>query len=167
MHERVPAPCSTIRRRPRHQAGAAGTRAESHKWGRCYLHFCQKYHHHPADAKRLPLFLEKLAAKGQTATQRAQAHCAVDYDSVFVSPQVQSWRDDAAAPIAPKDAEEGSTAKEPKSVLGAYQVREAQAQFLTPATGTRDQLTAAWEAVDGKLKAEIRLRHYAPKTLQA
>lgn len=138
-----------------------------HKWVRFSRHCCQKYRHHPADAKTLPLFLEKLAAKGQTATQRAQAHGAVEYYSVFLSPQVRSWRDDAAAPTAPNNAEDGSTVKEPESVIDAYQVREAQARFLTPANGTRDQLNAAWEAVEGQLKAEILLRHYSPKTLQA
>ena len=50
-----------------------------HKWVRFYLHFCQKYRHRPADAKSLPLFLGKLAAKGQTAAERAQEQCAVDY----------------------------------------------------------------------------------------
>jgi hypothetical protein len=49
-----------------------------HKWVRFYLHFCQKSRHRPADAKSLPLFVEKLAAKRQTAAQQAQAQRAVD-----------------------------------------------------------------------------------------
>ena len=63
-----------------------------HKWVRFYLHFCQKYHHRPADSQSLPVFLGKLASKGQTAAQRAQAQCAVDYYSVFLSPEVPSVR---------------------------------------------------------------------------
>jgi hypothetical protein len=60
-----------------------------HKWVRFYLHFCRKYRHSPT-AKSLPLFIEKLASKNQTAAQQAQARCAVDYDAVFLPPEVQS-----------------------------------------------------------------------------
>src|SRR5918995_3076763 len=69
-----------------------------HKWVRFYLHFCQKSRHHPADSKSLPLFLGKLASKGQTADQRAQAQCAVEYYAVFLSPEVRSLRSDDAVP---------------------------------------------------------------------
>jgi hypothetical protein len=82
------------------------------KWVRFSLHFCQMYRHHPADSTSLPLFLGKLASKGQTSEQRAQAPCAVEYDSVFLSPQVPSLRDDdAVAPRAPKDGEDSLAAR--------------------------------------------------------
>ncbi len=77
------------------------------------------------------MFLEKLASKGQTAAQRAQAQCAVQYDAVRLSSEGPSWRDDAGAPTAPKDGEDGFTAKKPESVIGASQGMETQAQFLT------------------------------------
>src|SRR5215475_7751932 len=90
-----------------------------HKWVRFYLHFCQKYRHNPAESKSLQLFLGKLASKGQTAAQRAQAHCAVDYDAGFLSPAVPSWRsDDAGAPTAPTDGEDGLAARKPESIIG-------------------------------------------------
>ena len=44
---------------------------------------------------------------------------------------------------------------------------EAHAQFLMQANGAREQTNAAWHEVEGKLKDEILLRHYSPKTLQA
>jgi integron integrase len=113
------------------------------------------------------LFLEKLASKGQTAAQRAQAQCAVEYYAVFLSSEGPSWRDDdTGAPTAPKDGEDGFTAKKPESDIGAAQVMEAHAQFLMQANGAREQTNTAWHEVEGKLKDEILLRHYSPKTLQ-
>ena len=44
---------------------------------------------------------------------------------------------------------------------------EAHAHVLVQANGARDQTHAAWQEVEAKLKDEILLRHYSPKTLQA
>jgi integron integrase len=138
-----------------------------HKWVRFYLHFCQKYRHNPTESKSLQLFMGKLASKGQTAAQRAQAHCAVDYYAVFLSAEVPSWRDDAGAPTAPKDGEDGRAARKPESVIGPSPRMEERAHVLVQANGARDQTNAAWREVEAKLKDEILLRHYSPKTLQA
>ena len=59
----------------------------SHTWVRFYRHFCQKYRPRPADAKSLPLCVEKLASKRHTAAQQAQAQRAVEYSAVFLSPE--------------------------------------------------------------------------------
>ncbi len=40
---------------------------------RFYLHFCNKYGHQPGNLGSLPLFIAKLASKGQTVKQQAQA----------------------------------------------------------------------------------------------
>jgi len=82
-----------------------------HTWVQFYLHCCQKYRHHPADSQSLPLFPGKLASNGQTAAQRAQAQCAVDYYSVFLAPEVRAFPDDdAVAPTAPNDGADGLAA---------------------------------------------------------
>jgi hypothetical protein len=139
-----------------------------HTWVRFYRHFCQKYRHRPADSKSLPLFLGKLASKRQTAAQRAQAHCAVDYDAVCLSPEVRPLRDDdAVAPTAPTDGADGLAARKLESVIGPSRRMEAHAHVLVQADGASEQTNAAWRAVQGKLTDEILLRHYAPKTLQA
>jgi hypothetical protein len=137
-------------------------------WVRFYLHFCQKYHHRPADSKSLQLFLGKLASKSQTAAQRAQAQCAVEYYSVFLSPQVRSLRDDdTVASTAPKDGEDGLAARKQESVIGPSPRREEHAHVLVQVNGASEQTNAAWREVEAKLKDEILLRHYSPKTLQA
>jgi len=107
-----------------------------HKWVRFYLHFCHKYRHRPADSKSLPLFIGKLASKGQTAAQRAQAQCAVEYYAVFLSPELRSLRDDdAVAPTAPEDGEDGLAARTQESVIGPSPRREEQVQVLVQANG--------------------------------
>jgi integron integrase len=139
-----------------------------HKWVRFYLHFCQKYHYPPADAKSLPLFIEKLASKSQTAAQQTQAQCAVEYYAVFLSPELRSLRDDdAVAPTAPKDREDRLAARTQESVIGPSPRRAAHAHVLVQANGASEQTHAAWREVEAKLKDEIMLRHYSPKTLQA
>jgi len=138
------------------------------KWVRFYLHFCHKYRHHPADSKSLQLFMGKLASKGQTAAQRAQAQCAVEYYAVFLSPEVRSLRDDdTVAPTAPKDGEDGIAARKQESVIGQSRMMEEHAHVLVQANGSREQTNAAWREVEAKLKDEILLRHDSPKTLQA
>ena len=41
------------------------------------------------------------------------------------------------------------------------------APVLVQANGASEQTNAAWREVEAKLKDEIMLRHYSPKTLQA
>ncbi|WP_341328547.1 hypothetical protein [Methylotuvimicrobium sp. KM2] len=47
------------------------------KWFRFYWDFCHKYHHDPFHRSSLPLFLDKLDQKGQSAQQREQARQAI------------------------------------------------------------------------------------------
>lgn len=47
------------------------------KWLRYYWDFCHKYHHDPFQQSCLPLFLNKLEQKKQTAQQREQAQQAI------------------------------------------------------------------------------------------
>ena len=139
-----------------------------HTWVRFYLHFCQKYRHRPADANSVPLFLGKLASKHQTAAQRAQAQCAVEYYAVFLSPESRSVPDDdAVAPTAPKDEADSIAAAKQESVVGPSPRMGEHAPALVQAHGAREQTNTAWREVEAKLNDEIMLRHYSPKTLQA
>jgi hypothetical protein len=137
-----------------------------HKWVRFYRHFCHKYHHPPANAKSLPLRIGKLASKSQTAAQQAQAQCAVEYYSVFLSAQSRSWRDDeAVAPAAPQDGEHGLVARTQQSMTGPSRIMEEPGQAFGQAKHASEQSNAAWREVEATLKDEIMLRHYSPKTL--
>ena len=139
-----------------------------HTWVRFSRHCCQTYRHSPADSTSVQLFLGTLAAKGHTAAQRAQAPCAVEYDAVFLSPEVPSVRyDDAVAPTTPKDGENGIAARKQERVIGHSPRMEAHAPVLGQANGARAQTNAAWREAEATLNDDIMLRHYAPKTLQA
>ena len=66
------------------------------KWLRYYLDFCAKYQHPPRDPDSLPLFLQKLSSKNQTADQQAQAAEAVQlfYDVVTEMGETERAPDD-------------------------------------------------------------------------
>jgi hypothetical protein len=51
----------------------APQRPDYHKWTRFYLDFCHKYGHPPRSPTSLGPFLNKLAAKNQSAEQTHQA----------------------------------------------------------------------------------------------
>jgi hypothetical protein len=55
----------------------AAQRPDYHKWIRFYLDFCHKYGHPPRSPTSLGPFLNKLAAKNQSAEQRHQAAPAI------------------------------------------------------------------------------------------
>lgn len=141
---------------------------EYQKWVRFYLHFCNKYRHRPADPRSLPHFTEKLASKHQTAEQRAQAQCAVEYYADLLSPEWQSSRNEAGvAPAAPQEGERSIAAKKQDAVIYESRIGEEQAHFGIQPECVSEQANAAWRDVEAKLKNEIMLRHYSPKTLQA
>jgi hypothetical protein len=56
---------------------SAAQRPDHHKWIRFYLDFCHKYGHPPRSPTSLGPFLNKLAAKNQSAEQRHQAAQAI------------------------------------------------------------------------------------------
>jgi len=87
---------------------------------------------------------------------------------VFLSPEVRSLRsDDAVAPTAPNDGDDGLAARTQERVSGHSPRMEAHAHVLVQANGAREQTNAAWREVEAQLKDAILLRHYSPKTLQA
>jgi hypothetical protein len=121
------------------------------KWVRFYLHFCHKYCHRPADSKSLKLFIGKLASEGQTAEQRAQAQCAVAYYAVFLSPQFRSLRDnDAIAPAAAQDGEDGLPARKQESVIGQCRMMEEPAQVFVAVlrfVGPTNKRFCGWKSI--------------------
>ena len=139
-----------------------------HTWVRFSLQVCHAYRHRPADSMSLQLCIGQLASKGQTAAQRAQAPGTVEYDSVCLSPEWRSLRDDdAVAQTAPNDGEDGLAAKKQESVIGQSPLMEEPAHVLVQANDASEQKNAAWRTVEATLKDNIMLRHYPPKTLQA
>ncbi|NVM23345.1 MAG: integron integrase [Desulfobacterales bacterium] len=112
--------------------------ADYRKWLRYYLDFCNKYHHNELKKESLPHFIKKLRNKKQTAAQQRQAHHAV---SIYY--EIERSNSIKGKTIARKDG--------------------------PPITQDEELKTknADWTSVYDKLKDEIVIRHYSPKTLRA
>jgi integron integrase len=118
------------------------------KWVRFYLHFCEKYHHDPKDSQTLPQFIEKLVSKNQSAAQKMQAQKSIEcYLLVPIAEAPEQGPIQSSIPPTPEL---------PPRLSGEVEL-----------TGSRQKANAAWREVDAKLKNEIMLRHYSPKTLKS
>ena len=103
-----------------------------------YLDFCLKYHHEKSKKKSLPHFLQKLKDKNQTEEQRKQAFHAV---SIFYE-------------LKNVDHDKIWALKNKKEIISSKKEDSKSTQ-------------ADWRPVYNDLNAEIRLRHYSPKTLKS
>ena len=110
------------------------------KWLKYYLDFCIKYHYEKSEKVSLPPFLQKLKDKNQTEEQRTQAFQAI---SIFY--QIEKKRNERPNTQIFNNKNENISTKNNKL------------------TSTK----ADWRPIYNDLHAEIRLRHYSPKTLKS
>jgi len=108
------------------------------KWLMYYLDFCLKYHHEKSKKESLPHFLQKLKDKNQTEEQRKQAFHAV---SIFYE-------------LKNADHDKIGALKNKKEIISSKKEDSKSTK-------------ADWRPVYNDLNAEIRLRHYSPKTLKS
>ena len=111
------------------------------KWLRYYLDFCHKYRFEPTKGQNLSKFLAKLKDKKQNEHQQKQAAHAI---SIFYEIR---W---------PHSKKEGDN-------------KETRKKKELPLQNTSEKLliNADWTSVYNDLDAEIKIRHYSPKTLKA
>ncbi|MBW1784006.1 MAG: integron integrase [Deltaproteobacteria bacterium] len=107
------------------------------KWLRYYLDFCSKYGFNQSNKESLPYFINKLKEKKQTERQQKQAFHAI---SLYF---------DVALPDKVKDV----PLKDRKEIISSKKRR-------------LKSTNADWRPVFDALKAEIKLRHYSPRTFQ-
>ena len=108
------------------------------KWLRYYLDFCHKYGFENSKKQGLSHFIEKLQDKRQTSLQQKSATLAI---SIYC--EIKSSKTDHAIALGKNDRT-SSPSKE----------------LLKPTH-------ADWTSFYDNLDAEIKLRHYSPKTLRA
>ncbi len=108
------------------------------KWVRYYLDFCQKYKFNQSDKESLHYFMNKLREKNQDEQQRKQASDAI---SIYYEIEATLSR-------------ENVTFKNENAIISTKKVG------LKPKN-------ANWKQVYDDLNAEIKIRHYSPKTLKA
>ena len=111
------------------------------KWLRYYLDFCHKYRFEPSRGQNLSKFLDKLKDKKQNQHQQKQAAHAI---SIFYEIR---W---------PHSKKKGDN-------------KETRKKKELPPQNTSEKLliNADWTSVYNDLDAEIKIRHYSPKTLKA
>jgi len=147
---------------------AAGRWPDYRKWVRFYLHFCGKYGHEVEAPASLPAFLAKLASKGQSGEQQSEAEAAVrcyhGWASSKARPAAMVHGGDAVTPAAGGVVQAGAppAASGPQGGLA-----EERAPYRAGAGGAGDPVASAWQEVATRLREEVMLRHYSPKTLTA
>jgi len=143
------------------------------KWLRYYLDFCDKYRREVLDRESLQAFLLKLASKNQSAEQQAQAARSVNLYLELATPRTapQSVAVPRAAPPAPSPpaaatpqaappARPRPAGTAPAAVGGALPDRVAERAALWPGS-------SPWDAVIVRIKEEVKVRQYSPKTFDA
>ncbi len=110
------------------------------KWLRYFLDFCQKYNFQSIQPESLQNFLRKLGEKNQTREQQKQASHAI---SLYFA-------------IAPTGTESDRETRE-----GGHK----GVAFSTEKEKYSDE-SQKWQSAFDNLSAEIKIRHYSPKTLK-
>jgi hypothetical protein len=117
------------------------------KWLRYFWDFCSKYRFDVSDPKNLPSFIEKLKTKKQSPPFQRQAHHAVNLYHELLNEQ-------------PKTAFT-STPSQYRAILSSG-IHKA----LQPPVSVKSSLLEQWSRSLADLSAEIKVRHYSPKTLK-
>ncbi|MFQ5544313.1 MAG: integron integrase [Nitrospiria bacterium] len=125
------------------------------KWLRYYLDFCQKYHHPDSSKESLAPFLNKLQEKRQTKEQQRQASHAISL-YYTLTPNEPFRRKQRSI----KTQEYRNAPRERGDNLERFDAKR-------PAKTSPANNAAGWNHMLEDLKAEIKLRHYSPKTLRA
>ena len=130
-----------------------------HIWVRFSLHCCHMYRHHLADSTSLQLVYRQSWLRKAKRPQRAQAPCAVEYDSWLVAAVRSVQDDDSVAPTAPRHGADGLAARKPESVIGPSRMREEHVHVLVQANQARCECTDERDLASGG--SHVERRHQA------
>ena len=136
-------------------------RSQYRKWLRYYLDFCHKYQKPYASETSLGLFIEKLEEKKQTDGQQKQATHAI---SLYF--ELLQSRSLTAAPANKTLGTGRPGIAEPSKTDQAYSPLPRGRPASKANKGSHPAI-AEWEKLHGELRADIKTRHYSPKTLSA
>jgi integron integrase len=132
------------------------------KWLRFYLDFCRKYNHPTVTEESLQQFIKKLQEKNQTPEQRKQASDAISLYFDLIQKEAVVEAVIAETSNKPPDIEAPLISEESEKKIPLQQMpRTADSKDIpTPAV-------AGWKKAHADLCAEIKVRHYSPKTLKS
>jgi integron integrase len=131
------------------------------KWLRYYLDFCQKYSHPPSTKESLHQFIKKLQEKNQTTEQQKQASHAVSlyFDLLHIGAAT------AAAVNKPPDSQIPMISEASGKYSPEFPPRQNSLKSKTE--GPPTPALVEWKRAHSDLFAEIKIRHYSPKTLKS
>ena len=136
------------------------------KWLRYYLDFCDKYGFEEYETQSLPVFINKLKEKKQTATQQGQAAHAIKIYYGLIHSQSQSTQEKPAQKTLKK-----VEAKEYPGPFRESSPAKLQSSHGKPDSPLKEVIPRAsnenWNKVFTGLANEIRVRHYSLKTLKS
>ncbi|OGR01141.1 MAG: hypothetical protein A2511_16425 [Deltaproteobacteria bacterium RIFOXYD12_FULL_50_9] len=148
------------------------------KWLRFYLDFCHKYGQAPSDPQSIAPFLKKLEAKKQSQAFQRQAQHSI---ALYLQPVNESAATASTAipPIAAATVNEpiqvaivsaeGRDGDPPSSQPSSANTRTNGIPAPAPPIAPEEVLSPLdqWHNAVADLAAEIKVRHYSPKTLKS
>jgi len=153
------------------------------KWLRYYLDFCDKYRREVLDRESLQAFLLKLASKNQSAEQQAQAARSVSLYLELAAPRIAppmvpapAAPQSVAVPRATPPAPPPAAAAVPNSAYAVARPRPTGAAPAVAGGALPDRVaeraapwpgSSPWDAVIVRIKEEVKVRQYSPKTFDA
>ncbi|NOR71532.1 MAG: integron integrase [Methylomarinum sp.] len=149
------------------------------KWLRFYLDFCDKYHFNTGKSVSLSAFVDKLRSKGQGDDLCEQARQAVMVYAALNSRKHTNDQPIKNGGFTEETAVADSRLGRHKPVMDCQQQNTFQSvqiiedkQNVINESKANDysslkQTGASWTAVYDALEAEIKIRHYSPKTLSS
>ena len=132
------------------------------KWLRFYLDFCHKYCHPYVDKESLKHFMVKLHEKNQSLAMQKEAARAVDfyYEMLQTTPHHPINTSGAGSNPLPMRGE-GNIA------FPLHDGEGKQSNHPYPSLSKEGSVEYDWQKAYSDLFAEIKVRHYSPKTLRA
>lgn len=134
------------------------------KWLRYYLDFCRKYHFKELQQETLLHFIKKLQGKNQTQEQQKQASHAVSLYHELVKSGAKIKNEDSQPQAnrvsSGKGFPRGNYKEQPQKQ------RYTEKNKAEPGIKDKSVHKKSWESAYSNLCAEIKVRHYSPKTLR-
>lgn len=127
------------------------------KWLRYYLDYCHKYKQPYAERQSLHKFIEKLQEKDQSPEQQKEASQSVSMYYEMLQSKVETTRRGTIGLPASLQSGGNSTSNALLPPFNAKPISEV----------TLNGPLAEWKKAHAELFAEIKTRHYSPKTLKS
>ena len=142
------------------------------KWLRYYWDFCYKYQHSLSEEQSLKLFIVKLREKKQTEIQIKQAFHSISIYYELVKTNIEQTEDFKSNKLQTIKNQEIALSESEKAIAinDLHKTNFTEKSVEKPITMTVKPIFknyTVWKTIYEDLQAEIKVRHYSPKTFKA